>query len=72
MVFVDPDGDDILYMFDWGDGTNSGWLGPYASGITITASHKWTSSGIYLVKVKAKDIYGSESGWSDSLTVIIL
>jgi len=24
---TDPEGDDVYYLFDWGDGTNSGWQG---------------------------------------------
>ncbi|UCF50032.1 MAG: aryl-sulfate sulfotransferase [Thermoplasmatales archaeon] len=67
----DPQEDQIYYWFDWGDGTNSGWLGPYNSGENVTASHIWTRRWIYDIKVKAKDIYGHESGWSESLTVYI-
>jgi hypothetical protein len=68
---TDPDGDDLFYMFDWGDETNSGWLGPYASGETCNSSHTWSSSGVYDVMVKAKDINDSESDWSSSLYVAI-
>ncbi|MBU1940162.1 MAG: hypothetical protein KKC68_00145, partial [Candidatus Thermoplasmatota archaeon] len=31
---IDPEGDQIWYWFDWGDGQNSGWVGPYTSGQT--------------------------------------
>ena len=66
---TDPDGDDVYYLFDWDDGTDSGWLGPYNSGDTAEASHAWTNEGIYDVRVKAKDVNGAESGWSDPLTL---
>ena len=67
---TDPDGNQIYYWFDWGDTTNSGWVGPYASGATGSASHTWTSQGNYNVKVKAKDDpHAAESIWSDPLTV---
>ena len=71
---TDPDGDDIYYWFDWGDGSNSGWLGPYSSGVTVNASNSWSSFGTYPVKVKAKDVYGAELGvcWSDPLNVTIV
>lgn len=59
----------IYYWFDWGDATNSGWVGPYSSGTTANASHTWTKKGIYTIKVKAKDIHGSESDWSDPLPI---
>lgn len=66
---VDSNGEPIFYKFDWDDGTESGWLGPYNSGQTITVSHIWDSKGNYAIKVKAKDIYGGESFWSDPLTI---
>ena len=56
-------------MFDWDDGTNSGWIGPYESGQTATASHIWTSIGSYSVKVKAKDSNDYESSWSEPLPI---
>ncbi|MGF3554217.1 MAG: PKD domain-containing protein, partial [Thermoplasmatota archaeon] len=37
---------------------------PSASGDNVTVTHKWTKKGTYQVKAKAKDIYGSESGWT--------
>jgi uncharacterized repeat protein (TIGR01451 family)/fimbrial isopeptide formation D2 family protein len=66
---IDIDGDQIYYLFDWGDGTNSGWKGPYNSGDSITESHIWNSQGTFTVKVKAKDINNVESVWSDPLSV---
>ena len=59
----------MSYWFDWGDGTNSGWVGPYASGATVSATHSWTSQGSYQIKVKAKDTSDTESVWSDPLAV---
>lgn len=66
---IDPEGDKIYIMFDWGDGTNSGWIGPYSSGDTVTASHVWSVQGSYAIKTKAKDVHGEESMWSDPLPI---
>ncbi|MCX6664300.1 MAG: PKD domain-containing protein [Euryarchaeota archaeon] len=66
---TDSDGDQISYVFDWGDGSISGWLGPYTSGVTCEAKHIWNIKGNYDIKVKAKDIYGAESSWSDPLPI---
>jgi hypothetical protein len=66
---TDPDGDQVLYIWNWGDGTTSGWLGPFNSGATATATHSWTAQGTYQIKVKAKDTFGAESDWSDPLPV---
>jgi hypothetical protein len=71
IVSTDPDNDDIFYYIDWGDGTNTGWIGPYNSSAPIQSSHTWTGLGSYFVKAKAKDIYSAQSDWSDSLIVIV-
>ncbi len=65
---TDPDGDKIYYCFDWGDGSEE-WFGPYNSGEIVKASHAWNKRGSYEIRVKAKDIYGRESEWSDPLPV---
>jgi len=66
---TDSNGDNIFYFFDWDDGTNSGWIGPYASGELCSTSHTWQSPGTYNISVKAKDVYGEESDWSPQLLV---
>jgi hypothetical protein len=68
----DPDGDDVYYKFDWGDGTDSGWLGPFSSGDTVNESHSWDSEGNYELRAKAKDEEGDESGWSYSSYIDII
>ena len=65
----DPDGSDLYYWFDWGDETNSGWIGPYASGELACANHTWDKKGMYEIRVKAKNYYGLQSEWSDPLIV---
>ncbi len=70
---IDPDGDGIFYMVDWGDGTYSTWLGPYLSGENVTASHCWDSAGYFNIRVKAKDDNGSgQTVWSTPLTIDIV
>jgi outer membrane protein assembly factor BamB len=66
---IDPNGDDVSYLIDWGDETDSGWIGPISSGQTVTETHEWGSEGTYNVRVKAKDIFNDESDWSDSLSI---
>jgi subtilisin family serine protease len=62
---TDPEGEDVYYKFDWGDGNFSGWVGPYASGETGEASYIWTEIGDYQVRAIAKDIHGAQSVWSE-------
>lgn len=66
---VDPDADQVYLWFDWGDGSNSGWVGPYPSGGPGSASYSWTTDGSYNIKVKAKDVFNHESVWSEPLSV---
>jgi penicillin V acylase-like amidase (Ntn superfamily) len=65
---TDPNDDLIMYLFDWGDGSDSGWIMPSIFG-SIKATHNWTEKGNYEVKVKARDMFGSDSEWSDPLLV---
>ena len=66
---IDPEDDNVYCMWDWDDGTTSGWQGPFTSGETYEASHIFNSQGTYCIKVKAKDEHGAESVWSDPLSV---
>jgi len=62
---IDPEEDQIFYLFDWGDGEYSNWIGPVDSGETALASHSWIDLGDYNIRVRAKDEWGSVSDWSD-------
>ena len=73
-ITTDPDNDNVAYMFDWGDGTYSNWTAYVPSGTPIIQSNRWTTEGGTLytrMKVKAKDINGAESSWSEPLDIII-
>jgi FG-GAP-like repeat len=60
---IDPNDDEVYYFIDWGDSSNSSWVGPYSSGDVITQSHTWSKKGSYDIKAKAKDSHGLESDW---------
>lgn len=70
---IDPDNNGIYYLFDWGDNSNSGWLSPQPSEEFKVISHSWSvkSTKSYDVKVKAMDIYGAESDWSEIIKINI-
>jgi len=60
---IDPEGLHIWYVIDWGDGKDTGWIGPFKG--EISKSHKWTEKGDYIIRCKAKDPYGDESDWGE-------
>jgi len=62
---TDPEGLHVWYYIEWGDNQNTGWIGPYDSGETISESHKWWSKGEFTIRCKAKDPYGDESDWGE-------
>ena len=72
---TDPDGDNFFFKWDWDDGTESDWIGPYTQG--GTGNHSWSEAGIYYIRVKAKDdpngdddpSDGQESDWSEPYEV---
>jgi hypothetical protein len=59
----------VQYMFDWGDGKNSGWL-PTGK---LDASNVWTSPGTYAVKARARCTSNPSivSQWSNPLNITI-
>jgi hypothetical protein len=59
-------------MVDWGDGTQSDWIGPFASGQVGDTTHSWSEIGIYEVKVKARDQHFGQSDWSTPTTIEIV
>jgi|GEM_PF-1655963 len=65
----DPNGDEIYYLFDWGDGSDSGWIGPFQTIDALHITHGYDDYGMYKIKVKTKDPWGIESEWSDCLVV---
>jgi len=69
---TDTDNDQIYYMWDWGDGNLSEWIGPYSQSKIASASHIWNQSGEFQIKVKAKDIVNTESNWSQPSIINIV
>jgi hypothetical protein len=63
-VAPDPEGDQVFYQWDWGDGNLSDWFGPYEFGEHAETTYQWAQNGSYDIKVRAKDISGEQSGWS--------
>ena len=68
---TDAEGDSVYYRWDWGDGQQSDWLGPFPSGVTCEASHSWTTVGDYDVTVVCRDEFQAESAPSTALTVAV-
>ena len=54
-ITTDPDGDKVFYYIEWGDETNTEYIGPYESGETILRNHTWPDEGDYTIKVRCKD-----------------
>jgi len=69
-VTTDPNLDDVLYVFDWGDGL-ADTTALMQSGDTALADHKWASIGTYSVRARAQDSKGNWSGWSEALSVAV-
>jgi hypothetical protein len=70
-ITTDPDEDQIHYMWRWGDGSYSDWLGPFNSGDIVEDSHIWDEPSNYQVRIKAKDSTGQETDWSEPLLLNI-
>ena len=64
-------GDLVRFVFDWGDGTISEteFVDP---GTVVGLSHAWMSEGVYSVRVRAEDVHGASSEWSEAMDVTIV
>ncbi|MFE3846025.1 hypothetical protein ACFL1L_04100 [Thermoplasmatota archaeon] len=61
----DIDDDDLYFIFDWGDETNSDLHGPYESNENITLEHSWIEKGEYNIRVKVIDDPNNDGDLSD-------
>jgi hypothetical protein len=68
---ADPDGDDVVIRFDWGDGDTSDWSAFVYSGVTVTKVHTWAASGTFDVKAQTKDKRDIASAWSAGHSLVI-
>ncbi len=66
----DPQGEDIYYLWDWGDNSYYEKIGPYPNGDTCTATHTWKEEASSFIRVKAIDSQGYESEWSEPFTYV--
>jgi len=57
---TDPDGGNIRYIVDWGDGTIN-QTDMFPSGTIISLKHKWNSTGTCMINVTAVDENGDSS-----------
>ncbi len=64
---TDPNGDSVMYCFDWGDGGALSWSNFAPSGDSVSMTHSYTVPGVFYIKVRAVDSKGDTSAWSDSL-----
>lgn len=63
----DNEQEQVLFMWDWGDGNFSEWLGPYNSEEICETQYSWEQENNFNIRVKAKDENGGHSPWSDPL-----
>jgi hypothetical protein len=61
---TDPDGDILVYRFNWGDGQISNWS-------TASQTHSWPAEGNFCVQAQAKDEHNTTSGWSSCRNISI-
>ena len=63
---TDPDGDDVSYYIDWGDGYITNWTSYQPSSSSdYSEGHSWIGFDKFTIRAKAKDNFGSESPWTN-------
>jgi len=68
---TDPEGDMVQYYWGWDETQMWLWSLPHFSGATMIKGHTWNSLGYHQVRVKARDIWGNQSDWSEPLIVLV-
>lgn len=69
---IDPNGDEVYYMIDFGEGkypNEDRWYGLIDSGEVLKVEQVWRELGEYEIRVRAMDKFGAMSEWSDPLIV---
>jgi hypothetical protein len=62
---IDPDGDNVSYEIDWGDGISEKWIGPHHSGDEVAVSHTYDEMGTVIIRARVKDIHDAIGNWSN-------
>jgi parallel beta-helix repeat protein len=62
-VSVDPEGDNVYYQIDWGDGIVDDWFGPFESNEIQTMTHGWSFTGKFTISARAKDVNEAIGDW---------
>ncbi len=70
VVTTDPEGEDVSYQVDF-DEQIADWGDYHGSGSPVTVSYSWTTPGLYDMAVRAKDVNGNISVWSDPHRITI-
>jgi len=60
----DPNGDSVMFQFDWGDGDTSNWSAPVAESAVVSLGHSWTAAGDFSIRARARDVTDLVSDWS--------
>ena len=61
---IDPDGFNLSYYVDWGDGTNSDWTEFVDSGTDLKLKHTWSAQDDYTIQCRVKDLAHNTSDWA--------
>jgi len=60
----DPNGDSVMFQFDWGNGDTSAWSAPVPESTAVGLAHSWTAAGDFSIRARAKDVRDLVSDWS--------
>ncbi len=66
---VHPDGNQIEYQFDWGDGSQSQWSGLMDGGVPYADTHTYSIEGQMSIRARARASGSKETEWSDPLSI---
>lgn len=63
-IVSDPEYHDYYICYDWDDGSDYEYKGPFGSGEEVITNKTWEEKGDYKIRVRAIDMFGEESSWT--------
>lgn len=68
---TDPEGLQVQYQIDWGDGRISDWTAASASSVAKVVSRAYPHGGTFVIKARARDALGGTSAWLETQSITV-
>lgn len=68
----DVDAGELFYQWDWGNGYQSDWYGPFDAAVPCSLTYAFPDDGNFDVTMRARDYWGETTSWTSAYAVEVL